>query len=77
MEILVALAIGMTTAVGVYLVLRRHSFTVVIGTVFLSYAVNLFLFATGRLAINRSPIIAPDAAGYTDPLPQADRKSVV
>ncbi len=71
MEILVALAIGMTTAVGVYLVLRRHSFTVVIGTVFLSYAVNLFLFATGRLAINRSPIIAPDAAGYTDPLPQA------
>ncbi len=71
MEILVALSIGLTTTVGVYLVLRRQSFPVVIGTVFLSYAVNLFLFATGRLAIDRPPIITPDAAGYSDPLPQA------
>ena len=51
--------------------LRRHSFPVIIGTVFLSYAVNLFLFATGRLAIDRPPIITPGAAAYTDPLPQA------
>lgn len=71
MEILVAAAIGLTTAVGVYLVLRRQSFPVVIGTAFLSYAVNLFLFAIGRLAIDRPPIIGPGAAGYTDPLPQA------
>jgi multicomponent K+:H+ antiporter subunit C len=71
MELLVASAIGLLTAVGVYLVLRRHSFPVIIGTVFLSYAVNLFLFATGRLAIDRPPIITPGAAAYTDPLPQA------
>jgi multicomponent K+:H+ antiporter subunit C len=71
MELLVASAIGLLTAVGVYLVLRRHSFPVIIGTVFLSYAVNLFLFATGRLAIDRPPIITPGADAYTDPLPQA------
>jgi multicomponent K+:H+ antiporter subunit C len=71
MELLVATAIGLLTAVGVYLVLRRNSFPVIVGTVFLSYAVNLFLFATGRLAIDRPPIIGPEAAGYTDPLPQA------
>ena len=59
MELLVASAIGLLTAVGVYLVLRRHSFPVIIGTAFLSYAVNLFLFATGRLAIDRPPIITP------------------
>jgi multicomponent K+:H+ antiporter subunit C len=71
MEFLVASAIGLLTAVGVYLVLRRHSFPVIIGTVFLSYAVNLFLFATGRLAIDRPPIITPGVDAYTDPLPQA------
>ena len=71
MELLVASAIGLLTAVGIYLVLRRHSFPVIIGTVFLSYAVNLFLFATGRLAIDRPPIITTGAAAYTDPLPQA------
>lgn len=71
MEALVASGIGLLTAVGVYLVLRRQTFPVIIGTVFLSYAVNLFLFATGRLTINRPPIYASGAAGYADPLPQA------
>ncbi len=58
MEFLVASGIGLLTAVGVYLVLRRHTFPVIIGTVFLSYAVNLFLFAMGRLIVNRPPIVA-------------------
>jgi multicomponent K+:H+ antiporter subunit C len=71
MEFLVATAIGLLTAAGIYLILRRHSFPVIIGTVFLSYAVNLFLFAMGRLAVNRPPIISPETVGYTDPLPQA------
>lgn len=71
MELIVASGIGLLTCVGVYLVLRRHSFPVIIGTVFLSYAVNVFLFATGRLVIDRPPIISDSAAGYVDPLPQA------
>jgi multicomponent K+:H+ antiporter subunit C len=44
---------------------------VIIGLVFLSYAVNLFLFTMGRLTIDRPPIITKDIAGYADPLPQA------
>ncbi len=71
MEILVAGAIGLLTAAGIYLSLRGHSFPVIIGLVHLSYAVNLFLFAMGRLAIDRPPILTKDAAGYADPLPQA------
>src|SRR4051794_23347095 len=71
MEMLVASAIGVLTAVGVFLVLRRTTFPVVIGLGFLSYAVNLYLLAMGRLAIDRPPIIVPGAASYTDPLPQA------
>ena len=71
MEFLMATGIGALTAVGVYLILLRRTFPVVIGLSFLSYAVNVFLFTMGRLAIDRPPIVSASAAGYTDPLPQA------
>ncbi len=71
MEALVATAIGLLTASGVYLALRPRSFEVILGMSLMSYAVNLFLFATGRLAPGLPPIISSTAAGYTDPLPQA------
>lgn len=71
MEVLVASAVGLLTAAGVYLVLRQRTFPVILGVSLLSYAVNMFLFATGRLAINMPPILDKHAAGYTDPLPQA------
>lgn len=71
MELLVATAIGALTASGVYLILRLRSFPVVIGTAMLSYAVNTFLFATGRLAVNQPPILGASAAGVVDPIPQA------
>jgi multicomponent K+:H+ antiporter subunit C len=71
MELLVASGIGMLTMVGVMLLLRRESFPVVLGLTFLSYAVNLFLFAIGRLTVNRPPIATPGVTLYADPLPQA------
>jgi multicomponent K+:H+ antiporter subunit C len=58
-------------ATGVYLVLRARTFPVVLGLSFMTYATNVFLFASGRLAIDRPPIIQPDSTSYTDPLPQA------
>jgi multicomponent K+:H+ antiporter subunit C len=70
-EALVASAIAFLTAAGIYLILRSHSFPVIVGMTFLSYAVNVFLFAMGRLVIDRPPIVTPGAATYTDPLPQA------
>ena len=70
MEALIALAIGTLTGCGVWLVLRAHTFPVVLGLTLLSYAVNLFLFSTGRLVVGRPPVIAA-ADAYTDPLPQA------
>lgn len=71
MEMLLATGIGAMTAVGVYLLLHRRTFPVIMGLTFLSYAVNVFLFAMGRLAIDLPPIVSKTAAGYTDPLPQA------
>ncbi len=44
----------------------------ILGLALLSYAVNVFLFASGRLAIDQSPILSRyGEATYTDPLPQA------
>lgn len=71
MEFLLSTAIGLMTAAGVYLILRARTYPVVLGLALLTYATNVFLFATGRLAINMPPVISPDAVGYTDPLPQA------
>jgi multicomponent K+:H+ antiporter subunit C len=70
-EVLIASAIGVLSAAGIYLILRQRSFPVIIGMTFLSYAVNVFLFAMGRLTVDRPPIISSGAAAYADPLPQA------
>ena len=70
MEILVASAIGILTGGGLYLVLRLRTFPVIIGISLLTYAVNVFLFASGRLTVGAPPILS-DATTYTDPLPQA------
>ena len=71
MELLVATAVGLMSAAGIYLILRLRTFPVILGMSLLSYAVNLFLFATGRLAVGLPPILTKTAPGYTDPLPQA------
>ncbi|WP_270727227.1 Na+/H+ antiporter subunit C [Shimia sp. Alg240-R146] len=72
MEVLVASAIGVLTAGGVYMILRMRAFPVIIGVSLLSYAVNVFLFSTGRLAVDAPPIWQKYAdVPYSDPLPQA------
>lgn len=70
MELLVAISIGTMTAAGVYLMLRMRTFPVVIGLSMLSYAVNVFIFASGRLVVDAPPVLGA-AATMTDPLPQA------
>ena len=70
MEALIALVIGVLTACGVYLLLRARTFPVVLGLTLLSYAVNLFLFAMGRLIIGRPPVIAPAPPATPTPCPR-------
>lgn len=71
MEYVVASSVGTLTAAGVYLILRLRAFPVILGMAMLSYAVNVFLFSTGRLAVDLPPVLEKSAAAYTDPLPQA------
>lgn len=70
LEFLVATGIGWVTACGIYLMLRARSYPVVIGLTLIGYAVNVFIFAMGRLAVGAPPILR-DGAAIADPLPQA------
>jgi multicomponent K+:H+ antiporter subunit C len=72
MELIVASSVGVLTAGGVYLLLRLRAFPVILGLALLAYAVNVFLFASGRLATDLPPVLNKykDIA-YSDPLPQA------
>ena len=75
MEVVISLVVGVLVASGVWLVLRPRTFQVLIGLSLLSYAVNLFIFSVGSLAIDMEPIVRAgvpaDLLHYTDPVPQA------
>lgn len=75
MELILALAIGVLAASGVYLVLRPRTFQVIIGLSLLTYAVNLFLLTMGRLSGGAAPIVGSsevvDTSLFADPVPQS------
>lgn len=75
MEWAMASAIGILGGCGVFLLLRARTFEVILGLTLLSYATNLLIFASGRLASGKPPVlrdgVAPTLTHYADPLPQA------
>ena len=71
MESLVSILVGVMTASAVYLLLRARTFPVVLGLSLLGYAVNIFLFASGRLTLDSAPLVEHGLARLPDPLPQA------
>ena len=73
MEIVIALAVGVMFGSGIWLILRPRTFQLITGLLLMSYAVNLFIFAMGRLWVDKPPITptpAIDPAQFADPLPQ-------
>jgi multicomponent K+:H+ antiporter subunit C len=75
MELVLSLGIGVLAGSGVWLILRPRTFQVIMGLSLLSYAVNLFILAMGRLKVGAPPVLSVRAAGdpsqFADPLPQA------
>ncbi|MDO9489360.1 MAG: Na+/H+ antiporter subunit C [Sphingomonadaceae bacterium] len=75
MEAVLSLGIGVLTAAGVWLILRPRTFQVIIGLSLISYAVNLFIYAMGRLKVDAPALVGSgvvsNAEAYSDPLPQA------
>ena len=75
MLLLFAVFIGTLAGSGTWLLLRARTFDAILGLTLLSYAVNLFIFAMGRVKVNAVPIVEPGMAAtlatHADPLPQA------
>ena len=75
MELILSIVIGTLCACGVWLILRPRTYQVIIGLSLFSYAVNLFLFSSGRIVQNKPPLIqegvAQNLSQMTDPVPQA------
>lgn len=75
MEALLVITSGVLFTASFYLLLRRNLLRFVIGLIMLSNAVNLLLFAMGRLEPANPPLIPHGAhvppEPYANPLPQA------
>jgi len=75
MTSLLAILIGCLYAAGVYMILRRSLFKLVLGLVLLSHGANLLIFMGGRLVRAQPPIVPVGkeqlVAPAADPLPQA------
>lgn len=67
--------IGLLFATGLYLILHRHFFKLILGMMLFSLATNLFLFVIGKFTRGGSPIIPDESTvaiePYADPVPQA------
>jgi multicomponent K+:H+ antiporter subunit C len=70
MELLLAIIIGVLSCCAVFLLLRARTFAVMLGLTLLSYAVNLFIFASGGLKLGAGAVLHA-TEDYADPLPQA------
>ncbi|SMD44936.1 multicomponent Na+:H+ antiporter subunit C [Aquiflexum balticum DSM 16537] len=75
MEILLIIIIGLLHAGGLYMLLRRSMFKIIIGLILLGNGANLLIFLLGRLVKGHPPVIEDGmkmfADLYADPLPQA------
>ncbi len=75
MALLLAIVVGCLYAAGIYMMLRRSLFKLVLGLVLLSHGANLLIFTVGGLKRGRPPVVPPGAvapaASSADPLPQS------
>ena len=72
MTLVLVLAVGLLTAVGIYLLLARRVFTAILGLSLLTHAANLVVLATGGWG-GKAPIVVDgvERAALADPVPQA------
>ena len=73
MTFLLAMVVGVLFGAGVFLLVRRSLFKLVIGLILLGHATNLLIFVSAKLVPGQPPFLEPDVdpALLADPLPQA------
>jgi multicomponent Na+:H+ antiporter subunit C len=74
-ELALSVTTGVVASVGLYLAMSRDLMRIVVGLAMLGSAVNLFVFAAGRLGHGAPPLVAAGAETVVhpvaNPLPQA------
>lgn len=72
---ILSLIIGILTAGGVYMILRRNFVKVILGFMLLAHAANLVIFKVGGLTRGEPAFVEEGASAiaepFADPLPQA------
>lgn len=75
MEALLSVVTGLLFMVGMYFILHRHLFKLILGLILFGLATNLFLFVSGGLTRGSSAILNQGqevaTEPYADPVPQA------
>lgn len=75
MELVLAFVTGAMYAAGLFMMMRRSIFNMILGLILFGHASNLLIFTLGGLKRGHPPFVAADAAaataGLPDPLPQA------
>src|SRR5690606_30424939 len=75
MATVLAIVVGCLYAAGIYMMLRRSLFKLILGLVLLSHGANLLIFTVGGLTRGWLPIVPAGATlprtPSADPLPQA------
>jgi len=75
MNLVLIIAVSLSVSAGVWLLLSRDNFRILVGLAILGSAVNLIIFLGGRPGTLIPPVISMDAEilaqGAASPLPQA------
>ncbi len=75
MELPLAFIIGFLYAAGVYMMLRRSLFKLILGLILISHGANLLIFTAAGLTRAHPPIFPPELTDLqtpmADPVPQA------
>lgn len=73
MNLIIALIVGLLFAAGIYLMLHRSFFKLILGVIIFGYATIFFLFVVSGVTRNLPPLLAEaeQPAKLADPLPQA------
>ena len=71
MEVITAMVVGLTFAVGLFQILRRNVIRAAIGLMLLANAINLFLLSAGAYTGMEAPYLNSPPGPISDALPQA------
>ncbi|MCC5876603.1 MAG: Na+/H+ antiporter subunit C [Candidatus Sumerlaeia bacterium] len=73
MALFTSILVFLLVASGLYLVMRRHIYEVLLGVILLGHGVNVFMIAMGGWSDETKPpiLINGEATAYADALPQA------